>query len=113
MLNAGLASKATAALSSEPSSDVVALLGKGETLAREMFVFGNGDMGQHGLGTEALDEIKRPRRHAWVAKANDDGKLGKGGLEMVAAGGMHSLAIDSTGRVSADVQEASCACRSV
>lgn len=100
VLDAGLAADTTAAISSDPAPGVSALLGKGETLAREMFVFGNGDMGQHGLGTEALDEIKRPRRHAWVAKANDDGKLGKGGLEMVAAGGMHSLAIDSTGRVS-------------
>jgi hypothetical protein len=100
MLEAGLASTATAAISAEPAPNVASLVGKGETLMREMFVFGNGDMGQHGLGTEALDEIKRPRKHVWVTKANEDGKLGKGGLEMIAAGGMHSLAIDSTGRVS-------------
>lgn len=100
ILQSNLASAATAAISAEPASGIASLLSNGEVLPREMFVFGNGDMGQHGLGTEALDEIKRPRRHAWVAKANEDGKLGKGGLEMVAAGGMHSLAIDSTGRVS-------------
>ena len=98
IFDAGLAPAATSALSPNPSANVAGL-SSGPALPREMFVFGNGDMGQHGLGTEALDEIKRPRRHAWVAKACDDGKLGKGGLEMVAAGGMHSLAIDSTGRV--------------
>lgn len=99
ILDAGLASTATAAISSQPPSPIVEYQ-HGPVVQREMFVFGNGDMGQHGLGTEALDEIKRPRRHAWVAKACEDGKLGNGGLEMVAAGGMHSLAIDSTGRVS-------------
>lgn len=101
ILQADLASTATSAIPAETPANVK-VLENGEALAREMFVFGNGDMGQHGLGTEALDEIKRPRRHAWVAKANEEGKLGKGGLEMIAAGGMHSLAIDSTGRVSLD-----------
>lgn len=67
---------------------------------RQLFVFGNGDMGQHGLGIEMIDEIKRPRLHAWVAEKNEKGELGAGGLEMIAAGGMHTLAIDSTGRVS-------------
>lgn len=99
IFQAGLAPTATSGISAQTPANVKALE-HGEILAREMFVFGNGDMGQHGLGTEALDEIKRPRRHAWVAKANEEGKLGKGGLEMIAAGGMHSLAIDSTGRVS-------------
>jgi hypothetical protein len=99
VLQAGLASTATAGISAGTPASIKGME-QGEVLAREMFVFGNGDMGQHGLGTEALDEIKRPRRHAWVAKAIEDGKLGKGGLEMIAAGGMHSLAIDSMGRVS-------------
>jgi len=69
-------------------------------LTREMFVFGSGDMGQHGLGEDEIGEIKRPRQHTWIKEANQNGKLGKGGLEMVAAGGMHTLAIDSNGRVS-------------
>jgi regulator of chromosome condensation len=68
--------------------------------ANELFVFGNGDMGQHGLGTDAIDEIKRPRLHVWVAEKNRSETLGKGGIESIAAGGMHTLAIDSTGRVS-------------
>ena len=28
-------------------------------------MFGNGDMGQLGLGPDTLDEIPRPRLHAW------------------------------------------------
>lgn len=68
-------------------------------LPRGMFVFGNGDMGQHGLGTDVLDEIKRPRRHVLIAELMKEGKVGSDGLETVAAGGMHSLAIDSNGRV--------------
>lgn len=79
--------------------------GEGEILNRELFVFGNGDMGQHGLGIEVIDEIKRPRQHTWVKEANLNDKLGKGGLEMIAAGGMHTLAIDSQGRVSRAEEE--------
>lgn len=30
-----------------------------------VFMFGNGDMGQLGLGPDTLDEIPRPRVHAW------------------------------------------------
>lgn len=70
-----------------------------DVLPRQLFVFGNGDMGQHGFGTEALDEIKRPRKHPWVDGKNAKGELGIGGFEEVAAGGMHSLAIDSNGRL--------------
>ena len=67
---------------------------------RQLFVWGNGDMGQFGLGTEALDEIKRPRLHSWIEEKNKAGKLGEHGIEMVAAGGMHTIAIDSRGYVS-------------
>lgn len=70
-----------------------------DILPRQLFVFGNGDMGQHGLGTDALDEVKRPRKHPWVDGKNAKGELGVGGLEQVVAGGMHSLAIDSNGRL--------------
>lgn len=98
VLDAGLAPHVTAPLAKAPDA-AQALQKQGPVLAREAFVFGNGDMGQHGLGTDVLDEIKRPRRHAWIAKEIAEGRLGEGGLELVAAGGMHTLAIDSTGRV--------------
>lgn len=98
LLHADLASRVTAASSKLPHS-AESLLKQPPVLPREMFVFGNGDMGQHGLGTEVLDEIKRPRRHVGIAKSVEEGKLGPGGLEVIAAGGMHTLAIDSNGQV--------------
>lgn len=98
VLKSGYAPAVTSPFTRTPAA-AEAHLKQGPTIPREAFVFGNGDMGQHGLGTEVLDEIKRPRRHAWVAKMIGEGKLGAGGLAVVAAGGMHTLAIDSTGRI--------------
>lgn len=72
--------------------------GKSEVLS--LFIWGNGDMGQLGLGTDALEEIQRPRPHAWAEEQTREGKLGIHGLEQVAAGGLHTLALDSNGRVS-------------
>ncbi len=57
-------------------------------------------MGQFGLGTDILSEIKRPRLHVWVEEKNKDGELGPQGIEMIAAGGMHTVAVDSRGYVS-------------
>lgn len=54
-------------------------------------------MGQHGLGTDVIDEIKRPRKHLWVDEKNGKGDLGVGGFEQIAAGGMHTLAVDGNG----------------
>ncbi|KDN44271.1 RCC1/BLIP-II [Tilletiaria anomala UBC 951] len=71
----------------------------GAALKRQLFVWGNGDMGQFGLGTETLDEIKRPRLHSWVEEKNKAGQLGEYGFEMVAAGGMHTIAVDSKGYI--------------
>ncbi|WVR09387.1 hypothetical protein IAU60_006454 [Kwoniella sp. DSM 27419] len=70
-----------------------------------LFVWGTGDMGQFGLGPDELDEIPRPKLHSWFEEQIEDGKLsrngkeGSGGLEAVACGGMHTLAIDEAGRV--------------
>ena len=69
--------------------------------ARLCFVFGTGDFGQFGLGTETLGEISRPRLHAWfeaAAKADILGSKGAG-VEKICAGGMHTLAIDEAGKV--------------
>lgn len=98
MLGEHLASSISSPLNSV-TQKAIDLSKQGPVLTREMFVFGNGDMGQHGLGTDVLDEIKRPRRHALLAELIQTGKLGSQGLETVAAGGMHTLAIDSTGRM--------------
>lgn len=96
-----------------------------------VFAVGNGDMGQLGMGTDATDELRRPRLHPWFEKnsqtptkedkesgegapaengdASEEKKtessqtepiLGRLGVEDVACGGMHSLIIDSNGKVS-------------
>ncbi len=70
--------------------------------AKQLFVFGTGDMGQFGLGTDMLGEIKRPRLHAWFEEQVVAGTLGErpgAGLEAVAVGGMHNLVVDELGRV--------------
>ncbi|KAG8949789.1 hypothetical protein FRC04_008329 [Tulasnella sp. 424] len=70
--------------------------------ARQLFVFGTGNFGQFGLGTDEIGEIKRPKAHSWFNEQMEEGKLGSepgAGLEMVVAGGMHNLAIDEAGRV--------------
>src|SRR5260370_40721473 len=78
-------------------------------------------MGQFGLGADIvssitaqhtaialnilmiskLGDIARPRLHTWFEEAVEDSKLGgiEAGLEVVCAGGMHSLVIDEAGKV--------------
>ena len=68
---------------------------------RLCFVFGTGDFGQFGLGTETLGEISRPRLHAWFETASKGDTLGSegAGVEKICAGGMHTLAVDEAGKV--------------
>ncbi|KAF8335878.1 regulator of chromosome condensation 1/beta-lactamase-inhibitor protein II [Cantharellus anzutake] len=68
---------------------------------RQLFIWGNGDMGQFGLGPDTLGDIVRPRLHSWFEEATREGKLGGegAGLEVICAGGMHSLVIDEAGKV--------------
>ncbi|GAB1527603.1 hypothetical protein RhiTH_010779 [Rhizoctonia solani] len=70
--------------------------------AMQLFVFGNGDMGQFGLGTSVLGDISRPRQHVWFKEAIDAGILGTApgaGIDALCAGGMHTLVVDEVGRV--------------
>ncbi|KAG8698245.1 hypothetical protein FRC09_007335 [Ceratobasidium sp. 395] len=70
--------------------------------AAQVFVFGNGDMGQFGLGTDVLGDISRPRPHAWFKDAIEAGILGRekgAGIDDLCAGGMHTLAVDELGKV--------------
>lgn len=65
-----------------------------------VFVWGNGDAGQFGLGVDEMNEIGRPKLHTWIEDAITNEKLGKGaGIESIIAGGMHSLAISTSGKV--------------
>jgi len=70
--------------------------------ARQLFVYGNGDFGQLGLGPDSTTELFKPKLHEWCAEAMASGKFGEvgAGIEAVAAGGMHSLMVDEEGKVS-------------
>jgi len=60
-------------------------------------------MGQFGLGTEGLAEVSRPQIHGWFEHARQTQALGLNegaGIEKLAVGGMHNLAIDEIGKVS-------------
>lgn len=92
--------------------DVPALAAK-EEAPRTAFVFGNGDMGQHGMGWDAdsddedapkkpkvLVEISRPRLHTLIEEKI--GRKEKGweqGIASLECGGMHTLAVDGDGKV--------------
>ncbi|GAA6017154.1 hypothetical protein JCM10207_002554 [Rhodosporidiobolus poonsookiae] len=71
-----------------------------EVAPRAVFIFGTGDMGQFGLGTDTLDEIPRPRRHKTFQEMIDEDKEGwTGGVADLYCGGMHTLAVDSEGKI--------------
>lgn len=69
--------------------------------ARQLFVYGNGDFGQLGLGPDETTELFKPKLHEWCAEAVAAGSFGEegAGIEAVAAGGMHSLMVDEEGKV--------------
>ncbi|KAG9095608.1 hypothetical protein FRC06_009628 [Ceratobasidium sp. 370] len=69
--------------------------------AYQMLVFGNGDSSQFGMGPDATGEYPRPRMQKFFKTASDEGKLGGegAGIESLAAGGMHTLAVDEAGKL--------------
>lgn len=76
--------------------DVVEIVA-GKTEPLDIFVWGTGSMCELGLGPSAkTKEVKRPRLNPFLTEE----KLGKG-IKIVdfAAGGMHSLALDSANRL--------------
>lgn len=48
-----------------------------------------------------MDEIARPRLHAWIDESIKEGKFGEPdvGFETLVAGGMHSIAVSPDGKV--------------
>ncbi|KAJ7143469.1 RCC1/BLIP-II [Mycena filopes] len=69
------------------------------TKKQVLLVHGAFDAGQLGLGDDQEKEVMRPRVHPAVLQQVTDGSLGSVGVESVAAGGMHSLFIDSNGKI--------------
>ncbi|EPQ26442.1 uncharacterized protein PFL1_06090 [Pseudozyma flocculosa PF-1] len=75
---------------------------RGDVLLRKLFVWGSGDCGQLGLGpTDAANPNKltkaKPFGSKVISQMIDAGALGHGGVEVIAAGGMHSVLIDAKG----------------
>ena len=82
----------------------VPVAGAGDVVARKLFVWGTGEAGQLSLGTPDEDNINKltkakPFGNKSISQQTDAGTLGIGGAEMIAAGGMHTLVLDSNGRV--------------
>ncbi|KAJ6586543.1 regulator of chromosome condensation 1/beta-lactamase-inhibitor protein II [Mycena sp. CBHHK59/15] len=65
---------------------------------RVLLVNGAVNAGQLGLGDDQEKEVMRPRVHPSVLQLVTSGIMGPSGLEKVAAGGMHSLILDSNGK---------------
>ncbi|WFD41453.1 hypothetical protein MPSI1_000080 [Malassezia psittaci] len=76
----------------------------GEIVARKLFVWGTGEAGQLSLGgpdDENLNKLAKPKPfgNKLISQQTDAGDFGPGGIAVIAAGGMHSLVIDATGRI--------------
>lgn len=79
-------------------------LNENDVLARKLFVWGTGEAGQLSLGGPDDDNINKltkskPFGNKDVSVQIDAGKFGRGGAEMLAAGGMHTLVVDAFGRI--------------
>ena len=66
------------------------------------FAWGAGNFGQFGMGPDILGELSKPKRNAWAEEQVEKDVFGedKGGMESVAAGGLHTVFIDERGAVS-------------
>lgn len=69
-----------------------------------LFGWGSGGFNQLGVGPIPVghkDEWDKPKRNTLVERMAEEGNFGAdgAGLEAIAAGGMHSLAVDEKGTV--------------
>ncbi|PWN53464.1 RCC1/BLIP-II [Violaceomyces palustris] len=88
----------------EVTSGLVSSSGEGSALPRKLFVWGSGDSGQFGVGPPEDDKptkLNKPKPfgNKDISVAIDDDEMGRGGLEAVIGGGMHSVIIDGNGRI--------------
>ncbi|PWZ01461.1 RCC1/BLIP-II [Testicularia cyperi] len=86
------------------STGLLPTSGKGTVLPRKLFVWGSGDSGQFGVGAPEDDKPNKlnkpkPFGNKEISMQIDDGDMGEGGIEIVVGGGMHSVLIDSLGRI--------------
>jgi regulator of chromosome condensation len=78
----------------------------------QLFGCGAGNFGQLGMGPDYLEEYNKMKRNLLVQAKIDAGEYGGtgAGLESVAAGGMHTLFTDETGKVCWRIYHCSCLC---
>ncbi|PLW34863.1 hypothetical protein PCANC_15888 [Puccinia coronata f. sp. avenae] len=62
-----------------------------------VLIFGAGDMGQMGLGAEKLDDVRKPVVHSMIEDLRKEKEFAD--PLHLAAGGMHTLVIDSEGKI--------------
>ncbi|WAQ87144.1 hypothetical protein PtA15_8A45 [Puccinia triticina] len=60
-------------------------------------IFGAGDMGQMGMGAEKLDDVRKPAVHSTIEELRKKKEFAE--PIHLAAGGMHTLVIDSEGKI--------------
>ena len=67
----------------------------------QLFVWGAGNFGQFGMGPNVLGELSKPKKNPWIDEQIQAHVFGEnfGGLESIAAGGMHTIFIDEKGTV--------------
>jgi regulator of chromosome condensation len=67
-----------------------------------LFFWGAGNFGQFGMGPNVLGEYGKPKKNTWVENGVEEGLFGDegAGIEAVVAGGLHTIFLDETGRVS-------------
>jgi len=73
----------------------------------QMFVWGAGNFGQFGMGSDYQDEFDKPKKNNLIEKKTSDGEFGDG-IAVIAAGGMHTMFIDSNGSVSQKLNWGEC-----
>ncbi|KAI9603254.1 hypothetical protein H4Q26_002572 [Puccinia striiformis f. sp. tritici PST-130] len=64
-----------------------------------VLIFGAGDMGQMGLGAEKLDDVRKPAIHSMIEELRNEHNKEFNEPLHLAAGGMHSMVIDSEGKI--------------
>ena len=103
-INAIHASDISDGIAVEVTNGLLPTSGKGDVIPRKLFFWGSGDSGQFGVGGPDDDNPNKlnkakPFGNKEVSAQIDDGELGKGGIEIIVGGGMHSVMIDGNGRI--------------
>ncbi|KAA1478132.1 RCC1/BLIP-II [Dentipellis sp. KUC8613] len=98
----GAPKKAKAAATPPPGINPLPSFHEKVRPAMQLFVWGAGNFGQFGMGTDALGEFSKPKRNLWIEEKIGEGVFGDepgAGLIAIAAGGLHTLFVDEKGTI--------------